>query len=141
MKTILMFFVQIGLNISVAQVPPTANNIVEGGKVLVELVKVFKKNSLAQGTRSTDNASSDLCFKNNTIDNLYIEFSKRVNDSTMKTLPFSISVTVNAHECLLELSPSLYHYKVFKKNYTGQVLSLEGDIRLVPNEKMEREIR
>ena len=31
--------------------------------------------------------------------------------------------------------------KVFKKNYTGQVLSLEGDIRLVPNEKMEREIR
>ena len=140
MKFIILFYSQMWIGVLFAQNPPTANNIVEGGKVLMELVKVFKK-SLPQGLQPFENNSSDICFTNSTPDNLYIELAKKVNDSTYKNLPTALSLTTNAHECLLELPANVYHYKMYKKVNGIQSLSLEGDLRLVPNEKMEREIK
>ena len=134
--TLLVILVSYNL---VAQTPQ--NNFVEGGKILVELVRIFKKNPVQQVLHGQENNSSDLCFTNSTPDNLFIEISKKINDSSYKILPGSISLTTNAHECLLELSANIYHYKVFKKINGAQVLSLEGELRLVPNEKMEREIK
>ena len=134
--TLLVILVSYNL---VAQTPQ--NNFVEGGKILVELVRIFKKNPVQQVLHGQENNSSDLCFTNSTPDNLFIEISKKINDSSYKILPGSISLTTNAHECLLELSTNIYHYKVFKKINGAQVLSLEGELRLVPNEKMEREIK
>ena len=141
MKRMIVFCLQLCFGFSFAQTPVTTNNFVEGGKVLVELVKIFKKNPVQQGISGQENNSSELCFTNSTPDNLFIEVSKKINDSTYKVLPGSISLTTRAHECLLELSASVYHYKVFKKLNGGQVLSLEGELRLLYNEKMDREIK
>ena len=140
MKTciLLLLVIAVSLNL-VAQIPQ--NNFVEGGKIFVELVKVFKKNPVQQSLHGQDNNTSDLCFTNSTMDNLFVELSKKINDSSYKILPGSISLTTNAHECLLELPANVYHYKVFKKINGVQVLSLEGELRLIANEKMEREIK
>ena len=117
------------------------NNLVEGGKILVELVKIFKKSPLPLNHHGPEINSSDLCFTNSTNENLYVEVSKKINDSTYKILPASVSLNTNAHECLLELSAVVYHYKVFKKISGAGILLLEGELRLSPNEKMEREIK
>ena len=141
MKFIIVFCSQLYFGFSLAQSPVSTNNFVEGGKVLVELVKIFKKNPGQQITPGLENNSSDLCFTNSTVDNLFVELSKKINDSTYKNLPGTISLTAKAHECLLGLSATVYHYKVYKKINGAQVLSLEGELRLLYNEKMEREIK
>ncbi len=140
MKTYILAFLAL---LSVIQLPAqtTSNNLVEGGKLLVELVKIFNKNPVPQNLHSQENYSADLCFINSTADNLLIEVSKKLNDSTYKILPASISLSSKAHECLLEISCTVYHYKVYRKQPGPQVLMLEGELRLAPNEKMEREIK
>ena len=140
MKSSLIILSVIGLSFkTVAQSPQ--NTLLESGKILVELVKIFKKSPLQQGVQVNGNNSSDLCFTNSTSDHLFIEVLKKINDSLYKVLPISISITPQAHECLLELPSGIYHYRVYKKNNGTQSLSLEGDLKLVPNEKMEREIK
>lgn len=141
MKFIILFCSQLYIGSLFAQNQPTSSNIVDGGKVLIELVKVFKKSQAQKDLHISENNLSDICFTNSTPDNLYIELSKKINDTTYRNLPSAISLTNNAHECLLELPPNVYHYKVYKKINGIQSLSLEGDIRLLPNEKMEREIK
>ena len=140
MKPSLIILLVIGLCFKTAA-QATQNTLIESGKLLVELVKIFKKNPLQQGVQMNGNNSSDLCFTNSTTDHLFIEVLKKINDSLYKVLPGSISLTPQAHECLLELPSSIYHYRVYKKNNGTQSLSLEGDLKLVPNEKMEREIK
>lgn len=135
MKCLFFLVTQFFLGCALAQTPVITNDLVEGGKLFIDLVKIFKKNP-AQAT-----TTSDLCFTNSTADNLFIELSRKLNDSTYKPLPSAISLTTHAHECLLELNANVYHYKVYKKINNAQILSLEGELRLKPNEKMEQEIK
>lgn len=132
---------QLSFVISNAQIPSKANSILEGSKVLIDLVKIFKKGVVQDGLHNTDNISSDICFTNSTHENLYIELSRKLNDTIYRTLPNSVSLTANSHECLLELSPNVYHYRIYKRMNTTLLLSLEGEIKLVPNEKIEHEIK
>ena len=142
MKLIIIILLsQISFCFSFSQTPTTANNVVEGGKILVELVKIFKKNPVQQGLQEQESNSCDICFTNSSTDNLSIELSRKINDSTYKNIPGMLILTTSSHECMLSLSPNVYHYKVFKKLGSTQVSFLEGDMRLAPNEKMEREIR
>ena len=141
MKLFLLFCSNVFICFSLAQTPVPANNFVESGKLLIELVKIFRKNPVNPAGLNTGYNSSDLCFTNSTPDNLLIELSKKLNDSSYKQLPVAINLTSKAHECLLEISSGVYHYKVFKKNAGSQILLLEGEMRLMANEKMEREIK
>ena len=139
---ILYLFILLGMGLSFKPIAQTSQNtLIESGKILVELVKIFKKsNGQPAGMFNTNNLS-DLCFANSSLDNLFIEISKKINDSFYKPLPASISLNSQSHECLLELISGIYHYKLFKRNGTSLTLQLEGDLKLVPNEKMEREIK
>lgn len=140
MKTCL-FFLCFLLTVINSNAQTNTNNFVEGGKLLVELVKIFKKKPVPQSQLGHESNSSDLCFTNSTADNLFIELSKKISDTGYKILPSAISLTPNSHECLLELVPAIYHYRVYKKSGAIQALSLEGELRLKPDEKMEREIK
>ncbi|HPH84676.1 MAG TPA: hypothetical protein PLC48_04425 [Ferruginibacter sp.] len=123
----------------VAQLP--ANQITEGGKVLIELVKVFKKTPTGKTDPGGQRGGSDLCYNNTSNNDLLIEFSVKVNDSMYKPLPNPLNLKANSQECLLELSPGIYHYKIYRKEGQEPMIYLEGDIRLKANEKMERKIR
>lgn len=120
------------------QAQNAAINIVEGGRLLIELVKVFKKNPAGS---SSVNAKADLCFLNSTTGSLAVELSRKINDSTYTTLPGSIQLLAKNNECLLELSIGIYRYKIFIKEYGTLQLSIEGELRLLANEKMVREIK
>ena len=54
------------------------SKLVEGGKLLIALVKMFKKPPSQQSLQGKETNSSDLCFTNSTTDNLFIEFSKKL---------------------------------------------------------------
>lgn len=140
MKTLSIYLLVIQIQLALpAQTPQ--NTLVESGKIFVELVKIFKKDQAQSGLLLQENSTADLCFTNSTTENLLIELSRKISDSSYKNLPVSISLTINAHECFLELTPTVYHYKVFKKFNGTQQLSLEGELKLKLNEKMEREIK
>ena len=134
----ILLFIMTAVELPAQSIP---NKLVESGKILVELVNIFKKNPLPYSQDGKAINSSDLCFTNSTTENLLIEISKKINDSSYKLLPASICLNSNAHECLMELSSTIYHYKVYKKQNMAQVLLLEGELRLIPNEKMERQIK
>jgi hypothetical protein len=123
----------------VAQQP--ANQIAEGGKVLIELVKVFKKAPSGKTDQGSQRGGSDLCYNNTSANDLLIELSVKLNDSLYKPLPNPLNLKANSQECLLELSPGIYHYKIYRKDGQETVIYLQGDIRLKANEKMERKIK
>src|SRR4051812_17993412 len=87
----------------------TASNIIEGGKALVELVRVFKssKNALPQ-PNLTENKDScyiknlaDICYKNLSGNNITISFFKRTGQTYAPAL--TIKIATNSKECLYEL--------------------------------------
>ena len=119
----------------------TENPFIEGGKLIVELVKVFKKNPSEKPANDQPGNVSDLCFSNTTKDSLTIDVFKKLNDTVYRLLPFSLLLSVGSLECMLGLTPAVYHYKISRKQKGITTILIEGDLRLKPNEKMQREIK
>jgi hypothetical protein len=141
MKPILIAGLWLTAVLSNAQTSTPSGNIIEGGKMLIELVKIFRNPPSRRQLTGKGDQLSDICFKNSTVGDLYIQLLKKLNDTTYKDLPVSVSLLSLSRECIMDLVPGVYHYRVFKKDNKAQLLSLEGELRLVPNETMEREIR
>lgn len=125
----------------------TTNNIIEGGKTLVELVRVFKtpKTGIVQQNiiEKKDSCAikniTDLCIKNTTGKSLLVSLSKRNGNSydpgvlTSKILPKS-------QECLYELKCGVYKMKL-ETDEDGKIsLYREGEIKINACEKMFKEI-
>ncbi|MBL0056309.1 MAG: hypothetical protein IPP31_08940 [Chitinophagaceae bacterium] len=140
MKRILFFMLSASLT---GQLNAQSNqsSLIEGGKLLVELVKVFKKEGPAKTGSDQLNGKSDLCFSNTTRDTLSVEVFKKLNDTVYRSLPFSLNLSGVTQECLLELNPMVYHYRISKRSNGLPQTLVEGDLRLMPNEKMQREIK
>ena len=135
--------------ISFCQSP--GQQIVEGSKTLVELIKVIKtprQNLTAQNfTPANNNAAdscvlkqrSDLCYKNNSSKVLTISIYKR-NGDVYDTLPFTMKVLAQKQECWYELRAGIYKYKIEQDATTGKTILSEGEFKLEACENMVREI-
>lgn len=135
--------------ISFCQSP--GQQIVEGSKTLVELIKVIKtprQNLTAQNfTPANNNAAdscvlkqrSDLCYKNNSSKVLTISIYKR-NGDVYDTLPFTMKVLAQKQECWYELWAGIYKYKIEQDATTGKTILSEGEFKLEACENMVREI-
>ena len=143
----------ISFSIANAQSNP-ASDIVEGGKALVELIKIFKtpkKNlgapvpkSQHQSEYSDDNCEtrqqSDLCFKNSTSQSVIISIFRR-NGNTYETIPFTMKVISQKEECWFELKAGIYKYKIeIDAGFLNTTLR-EGEFKLEACENMQREIK
>ena len=129
----------------------TASNLIEGGKTLVELVRVFKtpKNSVTANTPTailkTDSCTvkniSDLCFKNTTAKSLYISLFKR-NGNNYEVSVLTIKILPKMQECWYELKAGIYKFKIEvdgddnKKNVYS-----EGEMKLSACENGIKEIK
>ena len=143
----LVFFCMVSKTI-VAQ--NKATDYIEGGKTLIELISVFKKNkpatanSLSNNTNEKDSCvikqQSDLCFKNSSTKDLVISLYKR-KDAGYEALPFTMKVIPKKKECWYELHSGIYKYRIETETGTTKTLFNEGEIKLLPCENMEREIR
>jgi hypothetical protein len=129
----------------------TASNLIEGGKTLVELVRIFKtpKNNVVsnavQESTKTDSCTlkniSDLCFKNSTGKSLYISLYKR-NGTVYETVPLTIKVLPKVQECLYELRAGIYKFKIEMDGDADKKITFrEGEIKLMACENAVKEIR
>lgn len=125
------------------------NNFIEGGKTLIELISVFKKNkpspsnSFANKTDDNDSCAlkqqSDLCFKNSSAKDLVISLYKR-KDAGYEAQPFTMKVITKKQECWYELHSGIYKYRIETDTGAAKILFSEGEMKLLPCENMQREI-
>jgi hypothetical protein len=127
----------------------TASNIIEGGKTLVELVRVFKapRNTMPAPAivEKKDSCSiknvSDLSFKNSTDKGLYISLYKR-NGSAYEPNALTMKVLPKAQETIFELRSGIYKFKMeIDGDDEKRIVYREGEMKLVACENILREIK
>lgn len=128
-----------------------ASNIIDAGKVLVELVKVFKapKELMYQQTvvEKKDSCSiknvCDLGFKNSTDKGLYISLYKR-NGNTYEANVLTMKVLPKAQEFLYELRSGIYKFKIEIEGDDEEeerIVYREGEMKLAACENTIKEIK
>ncbi len=129
----------------------TASNLIEGGKTLVELVRVFKtpKNNVAStaipNPAKTDSCAikniSDCCFKNSTAKSVYISLYKR-NGAAYEAIPLTIKVLSKSQECWYELRAGIYKFKIeIDREDDKKITFREGEMKLGACENAVKEIK
>jgi hypothetical protein len=127
----------------------TASNIIEGGKTLVELVRVFRtpRHTMPAPVivERKDSCSiknvSDLSFKNSTDKGLYISLYRR-NGSVYEANVLTMKVLPKAQEILFELRSGIYKFKIeIDGEEDDRVVYREGEMKLVACENIVREIK
>jgi hypothetical protein len=125
----------------------TKSNLIEGGRALVELISVLKKNkpNVSSNQKSVEDScsikrASDLCFKNSSNRDLSISLFKR-SASGYDALPFTMKVITKQQECWYELHSGIYKYKIDIDNAGIKTTLSEGELKLNPCDNMIREIK
>ena len=132
----------------------TSATLVEGGKALVELIKIFKTPKKNLGTRTIKNSEkieysdescetkqlSDLCFKNSTSNSVIISIYRR-NGNDYEEKPFTMKVLSQKEECWFELKAGIYKYRIEIDSGIYNALLREGEFKLEACDNMEREIK
>jgi hypothetical protein len=126
----------------------TSAAIIEGSKVLVDLIRVFKtpKNSFVQpatNTVSTDSCGqkniADICYKNTSGNVITVSLFKR--NGTVYANALSLKIINNGQECLYELPAGIYKYKVETENGNPHMVINEGELKLNSCDKLVNEIK
>ncbi|GAB2829240.1 hypothetical protein [Ferruginibacter profundus] len=136
-------FLMVGINATAQS--NTASNLIEGGKTLVELVRVFKtpknaapRQSLIESKDSCVQKNlADICYKNISGNSITISFFKRTGQVYAPAL--TLKIASNGQECLYELQAGIYKYKV--ESGDQKLLQSEGEIKLNACDKIVKEIK
>lgn len=126
----------------------TTSNIIEGGKTLVELVRVFKtpKNitPLQPVVEKKDSCAlkntTDMCIKNSSANALLVSLYKR-NGNVYEAGVLSLKIMPKNQECLYELKAGVYKIKYEIEEGAVKKLIREGEIKLSSCENMFNEIK
>jgi hypothetical protein len=146
-RLILAVIVFINMNASAQN--NTAANIIEGGKTLVELVRVFKMPKylmvpLQPVIEKKDSCSikniSDLTFKNSTGKPLLVSLYRR-NGNIYEPGILSLKILPKNQETLYELRAGIYKVKFETEEGEEKRLFREGEIKLNACENVFREIK
>lgn len=143
-----ILYTMISLSYFSAGAQTTTSNLIEGGKTLVELISVLKKNKTASTANLTvkniidscaAKQTADLCFKNSSSKDLAISIYKRI-DAGYEAQPFTMKVITKKQECWYELHSGIYKYKIELDVGGTKTLMSEGELRLQPCDNMQRDI-
>ena len=147
----IFFLLTVCIGIQAQAQNKTMSTIVESGKVLVDILKVFKtpKRSMIPAATlqpvSTDSCQlksiADLCYFNKSGETLYISLYKR-NGSTYVAVPLTLAVINNSKECVYEIPAGIYKYKIETADEDEKrIVYKEGELRILPCSTSEEEIR
>lgn len=124
-----------------------ANDVVEGGKAIIELIRVLKTPRTAftaTAPARTDSCAyyrqADISYKNKTDKTIYISLFYRTG-SSYDAKPMSLSVAPGSQETLYEVRSGIYKYRIEKDENGQRVLLHEGELKLNPCQKTVREIK
>lgn len=131
----------------------TVNHIIEGGRVVADILRVFKtpKAAMVSPSGSTPaipaadscaiKALGDFCYKNISGKSLYINLYKR-NGNTYATIPMSLAILNNSKECLYEIQSGIYKYRIeYENEEEKRVVYKEGEFKIEACEKKLEEIK
>jgi hypothetical protein len=127
----------------------TAANIIEGGKTLVELVRVFKipKYLMVPAQPVVDRKDScsiknisDFTIKNSTGKPLLVSLYRR-NGNIYETAFLSLKILPKNQETLYEIKAGIYKVKFETEDGDEKKLFREGEIKLNACENIFREIK
>lgn len=145
----LMTAVLVLITINTAAQNNTASNIIEGGKTLVELVRVFKtpKNSLISEPVAEKRADScslksttDACIKNSTGKPLLVSLYRR-NGNVYEAGILTLKISPKNQECLYELKAGVYKMKLETEENGVRVSIREGEIKLNACENIFKDVK
>ncbi len=126
----------------------TVFSIIEGGKTLVELVRVFKaprytmplQNIAEKKDSCAIKNITDLCIKNSTGKSLLVSIYRR-NGNTYEAAVLSLKILPKNQECLYELKAGVYKIKFETEVEEEKKIIREGEIKLVACENYFKEIK
>ncbi len=137
------------ISINTAAQNNTTANIIEGGKTLVELVRVFKtpKTTLVSEPPAIKRVDScavknttDLCIKNSTGKPLLVSFFRR-NGNLYEPGTLSLKILPKNQECLYELKSGVYKIKLETEENGVKTSFREGEIKLNACANFYKEIK
>jgi len=149
MRTIISA-IAVFLSLAIYAQSTTAENIIQGGKTLVELVRVLKTpaytNYQPQIVEKVDSCTikniSDLCFKNSGDKTLYISLYKR-NGNGYEANVLTITILPKNQECWYEIKGGIYKFKIEKVDEDDdekRKVYREGEMKLAACAKTVKEI-
>lgn len=147
MRRLILFTVVI-ININASAQTTTASNIIEGGKTLVELVRVFKTPKYIMPfhpvVEKKDSCAikniTDLCIKNSTAKPLLVSLYKR-NGNVYDAGVLTLKILSKNQECLYELNAGVYKVKFEIEEDDEKKIIREGEIKLIACENIFKEIK
>lgn len=137
------------INMNTSAQNNTAANIIEGGKTIVELVRVLKtpKTSLASEptiVKKVDScavkSTTDICIKNSVGKPLLVSLYRR-SGNTYETAVLSLKILPKNQECLYELKSGVYKIKLETEENGIKTSLREGEVKLNACENVFREIK
>ncbi len=124
-----------------------ADHIIEGGRVMVDLLKVLRspKNQAALPRNIiTDSCevkqTGNICYRNTSGTSVCISlFLRSGNEYSVQGL--SLKILKNQKECLYDLPAGIYKYRIATGDCGEKNILKEGEIRILPCDNRVEEIK
>ena len=126
----------------------TASNIIEGGKTLVEYVRVFKMPKYVMSQQSivekkdscTVKNTTDFSVKNSTEKSLLVSLYRR-NGNIYEASVLSLKILPKNQENLYEIKAGIYKIKYEMEEADEKKIIREGEVKLIACENIFKEIK
>lgn len=146
MKTYLLIAVMFIPAILQAQ-PANISDYLDGGKTLIELIKVIKPQKTALSAASYSSPDScvlrkkaDISYKNKTEKMMLVSLYFRAGN-IYEPQPLSLMLSPYSQESLYDVRSGIYKYKIESDVNGLKTVLHEGELKLQPCEKSVREIK
>lgn len=144
MRTRLLFAACFSLTLVKSQINNTAATFIEGGKTIVELIRIFKSTSPTRTHLYTIDSceirsQGDLGFKNLTKKPVSIKLFRREGNS-YDSSGLILRVPANSSEWFFELRIGIYKYRMETDTNGLHSILREGELKLNACDKLLKEI-
>ena len=119
---------------ALSQAQDKVTPVIEGGKLIIELVKALSARKDAVRDDGCKGSHADLCIRNETVNGITVTFEPRQGGETRE-----IVVQPNGKECFLQASAGIWTYDL---RYTGSMQSIrKGDVLIEGCNNLDMTIR
>jgi hypothetical protein len=151
MRTIILSAIAL-LHVTATAQNNTASNIIEGGKTLVELVRIFKSpKNLIYGAPQQNIVEkkdscmvkniTDFCIKNSTTNPLLVSLYRR-NGNVYEPGVLTLKILAKGQECLYEIKAGIYKIKFEAEDEDEEKKIIrEGEMKIVACTNFFQEIK
>jgi hypothetical protein len=147
MKTVILLLLAAYCLPATAQNNLTAN-IIEGGKTLIDLIRVIKTPKTASAVNNTITATdscstknlADITYKNSGARAVFISLYKRTGE-VYCIQPLTLKIAAGSRESLYEIPAGIYKFKIEHAEGEVKLLYKEGEIKIQACDKILKEIK